>query len=88
MGFFEIVFCTLLDWLIYCIYIYTGKNIDGFDCIGRVEVWQVSVVQGSQFLHSFGTFDREEELMQVDWPQMKHVLAVRRKKILSYLLFV
>ena len=65
--------------VIYCIYIYTGKNLDRFDSVKGVEVWQVPVIWGSQFLWSFGTIDGEGELMWVVWPQMEHVFVVWRK---------
>ena len=74
----EIGFCTLLYWLYIVFCIDAGKNNDRFDSIEGVEVRQVPTVQGSRFLHTFGTVDGGGELMRVAWPQMEHVFAVRR----------
>ena len=64
---------------LFCFRLYLGKNLDRFDSVEGVEVRRVPVIQGSQFLHSFGTIDGGGELMRVAWPQMKHVFAVRRE---------
>ena len=66
-------------WVYFVFGIYLGKNLDRFDSVEGVEVRRVPVIQGSQFLHSFGTIDGGGELMRVAWPQMKHVFAVRRE---------
>ena len=74
----EIGFCTLWYWLYIVFCIFTGKNHDCFDSIEGVEVRQVPTVQGSRFLHTFGTVDGGGELMRVAWLQMEHVFAVQQ----------
>ena len=72
----EIGFCTLWYWLYIVFCINVGKKHDYFDSFEGVEVRQVPTVQGSRFLHTFGTVDGGGELMCVAWPQMEHIFAV------------